>query len=121
VRSQDGLGQTVIAFCRGSRAWIQNPRSLDASLPLPSLASILVENGWLGTCADRVVSRDPIALGDVGYINKDGLFVVIANVHAHLTLTSGGVPTWKNTRSCTPGEPSQDFAVVQRYGKSCKR
>jgi len=130
--SGEGLSREVIAFCRASRTWIQDPRGLDdiinhdtgaAAVSLPTLASALISHGWLGTCSDRVVAKADIGLGDIGYVGSDGQFVVVANLHAHLASmnASGGVPAWKSTRSSAPYDFSRTSTVVQGSEKAWKR
>ena len=67
------------------------------------LVRTLLEQGWLGTASDKIGIHDTVRLGDVGYVNEIGNFVVVENLHTDLIATGGGGATWKHTASYAPG------------------
>jgi hypothetical protein len=117
----------VATFCAGSEAWFEGAQGLENlvkggidTLTLPTLSSALFEHRCLGISGDFIETRDNIGLGDVGYMDDNGCFVTVGNLHTHLMSPNGALLTWEQSH------PSQRYCnenslIVDHLGQSYTR
>ena len=93
-------------------------------LTLPMLGAAFFEQGWLAPRVLNIRPSDTVALGDVGYLTKDGEFVAVDNVHHSLQAESGPL-SWKGHQifhsGCKKLEDTSADIIVSQPGKSYRR
>ena len=89
------------SFCGGSKAWVDDPRQLEdvincgiGEVTPTSISQALLQVGWLGACTKYIaIPQRNIGLGDIGYVDSDGSFTVVTNLHT-LLQPDGCAPMW---------------------------
>ena len=97
---------------------------------LPMVGTVFFEQGWLAESAHsmRYTASDAVGLGDIGYVDENGKFVVVDNVHHHMQ-GEAGLLSWNNSQALcfysgnqiiehTPGEAIFSHARQAYRGRS---
>ena len=89
------------SFCGGGKVWAEDPCQFEdvincdiGEVTLASISHALLQVGWLGACREYIaIPKRSIGLGDIGYMDHDGLFIFVTNLHT-LLQPDGCVPIW---------------------------